>query len=88
MAFRADESIKDDDYYEIPLGCLKSKNIANLWCAGRTISADPIAFASVRVMGTGFATGHAAGVAAALSINNAVAVKDIQKELLRQQALI
>ena len=80
--------VKDDDYYEIPLGCLKSKNIANLWCAGRTISADPIAFASVRVMGTGFATGHAAGVAAAFSVTNQAVAKDVQKELLRQQALI
>jgi hypothetical protein len=81
--------IKDDSYYEIPLGCLKPIKIENLWAAGRTISADPIAFASVRVMGIGFATGHAAGVAAALTINGkSIDIKKIQEELRRQNALI
>lgn len=81
--------IKDDSYYEIPLGCLKPAKIENLWAAGRTISADPIAFASVRVMGIGFATGHAAGVAAALTLNGkSIDIKKIQEELRRQNALI
>jgi hypothetical protein len=38
----------------------------NLWLAGRTIGADAAAYGSIRVMGTSFATGQAAGVAAAL----------------------
>ena len=38
----------------------------NLYGAGRMISADEAAFAAVRVMGTCFATGHGAGVAAAV----------------------
>ena len=81
--------LKEDDYYRIPFGCLVPQDISNLWCAGRTISADAKAFASVRVMGTGFATGHAAGVAAALHVNNATSsVQDVQKELQKQNALI
>ena len=40
-------------------------------------------------MGTGFATGHAAGVAAALTLDNAsYDVKAVQDELVKQGALI
>lgn len=81
--------VQDDGYYEIPLGCLKVQGIANLWAAGRTISADPTAFASVRVMGTGFATGHAAGVAAARTARGLPPeIAAIQEELRRQKAYI
>ena len=49
----------------IPLDSLRAKGLDNLFFAGRTIGADPSAYASVRVMGTAFATGEAAGKAAA-----------------------
>jgi FAD dependent oxidoreductase len=49
----------------IPLGCLKPVGIEGLYVAGRCISTDHDAQASVRVMGTCFATGEAAGRAAA-----------------------
>lgn len=76
-------------YFSIPLGALTPVNTSNLWCGGRTISADKIAFSSVRVMGTGFATGHAAGVAAALyASTNRAEPEQVQDELLRQNALI
>lgn len=48
----------------IPLRCLKPKGITRLFVAGRCISTDHDAQASVRVMGTCFATGEAAGRAA------------------------
>ncbi|VGO12047.1 hypothetical protein PDESU_00596 [Pontiella desulfatans] len=51
--------------YDIPMGALKSENIANLWAAGRAISADSMALSSARVIGTCIATGEAAGRAAA-----------------------
>lgn len=50
----------------IPLGCLKPKGIGRLFVAGRCISTDHEAQASIRVMGTCFATGEAAGRAAAV----------------------
>ncbi|BCJ85685.1 FAD-dependent oxidoreductase [Effusibacillus dendaii] len=82
-------SIKDNSYYDIPLRSLKVQGVRNLWAAGRIISCDPIAFASVRVMGTAFATGHAAGVAASVELNNGeVSVKAVQSELRRQDAII
>ncbi len=49
----------------IPLGCLKPLGIERLFVAGRCISTDHDAQASIRVMGTCFATGEAAGRAAA-----------------------
>ena len=83
------QSIRDQSYYEIPLSCLKVQGVRNLWAAGRIISCDPVAFASVRVMGTCFATGHAAGVAAALSSRGLPADAElVRQELLRQKAII
>lgn len=49
----------------IPLGCLQAAGLEGVWCAGRCISVDQEVQASVRVMGTCFATGEAAGKAAA-----------------------
>lgn len=78
-----------NNYYDIPIGAIKSANISNLWCGGRTISADPVAFASVRVMGTAFATGHAAGVAAALTGDSRrYDIQAIQQELKKQGAIL
>lgn len=81
--------IKDDDYYEIPIDILMSKNIENLWSAGRTVSADPIAFASVRVMGISFGTGHAAGVGAAYMVDHKeLDVQAVREELKKQGAIL
>lgn len=50
----------------IPLGCLRVPEHDDLFVAGRCISVDHDAQASIRVMGTCFATGQAAGFAAAV----------------------
>lgn len=52
--------------FEIPLRSLQSTDTTNLLVAGRCVDADQYAASAVRVMGTGLATGQAAGVAAAL----------------------
>lgn len=52
----------------IPSRCLRPLGIENLWIAGRCISTDHDAQASIRVMGTCFATGEAAGRAACHSM--------------------
>ncbi len=54
--------------YGIPIRCLQSTNLHNLWTAGRSISATSEALSSVRVIGTAMATGEAAGKAAAESL--------------------
>ena len=80
--------IPDNDYASIPLGALEVPSVVNVWASGRTISTDPLAFASVRVMGTAMATGQAAGVAAALSLDAPdVTASDVQKVLDAQHAL-
>jgi glycine/D-amino acid oxidase-like deaminating enzyme len=64
-------SIGGDGYADIPLDCLRAKGLENLCYAGRVIGADSAAYASIRVMGTAFATGEAAGrFSAAGSISN------------------
>lgn len=44
--------------YEIPLRALTSVDTPNLFAAGRTADGDQMAGASLRLMGTAFATGH------------------------------
>lgn len=58
--------IKDKGWYHIPYGAICSSSTENLWAGGRLVSSDNRAFASLRVMGTSLATGHACGVAAAV----------------------
>lgn len=52
----------------IPLGCLLPVALEGIFAAGRCLSCDHGAQASLRVMGTCFATGQAAGVAAFLAV--------------------
>lgn len=81
-------NLPDNDYFGIPLSVLRSKDLNNLWMAGRIISTDSYTHGSVRVMGTGFATGQASGVAAALQSKNNMSIEKVQQELLKQGALI
>lgn len=56
--------------YQIPYRCLYSRNIPNLFLAGRIISSTHVAFGSSRVMGTCACVGEAVGVAAALCMRD------------------
>lgn len=58
------------EYFEIPLTCLISKSIKNLFFAGRCISATEHAISAVRVMGTCISSGESAGILGAKSIMN------------------
>jgi hypothetical protein len=62
------EYFKEDDSYMIPAGCLQSNSVANLYFAGKNISATTKAIASARVIGICLQTGYAAGKLA--SCNN------------------
>jgi hypothetical protein len=74
--------------YEIPLRCLISENTSNLFAAGRTADGDQKAGASLRVMGTAFATGQAAGVAAAMLADGAPVAFDTVRTRLRAQGAL
>ncbi len=52
--------------YAIPYRCLYSRNIENLFMAGRCISVTHVALGAVRVMRTGGMMGEAVGMAASL----------------------
>jgi hypothetical protein len=70
--------------YNIPLRSLYSKNIGNLFMAGRNISCSHVAFTSARVMATCAVEGQAAGTAAALCLERGIA----PRELYRNKALL
>ncbi|HSO85613.1 MAG TPA: FAD-dependent oxidoreductase, partial [Draconibacterium sp.] len=56
--------------YEIPYRCFVSKDIKNLFIAGRLISASHVAFGSTRVMATSGHGGQVVGMAAALCLKS------------------
>jgi hypothetical protein len=77
--------------YDIPLRCLLPQGIERLLLAGRCVSGTHEAHSSYRVTPIAMATGHAAGVCAALAATQQktpreVSVRAVQDELLRQGA--
>ncbi|SHN30622.1 FAD dependent oxidoreductase [Cyclobacterium lianum] len=78
--------------YQIPLRCMYSKNIKNLFLAGRIISATHVAFGSTRVMATCAHNAQAVAMAAMLckehsllpaALNHPAYLPELQKRLLR-----
>lgn len=77
--------------YQIPLRCMYSRNIKNLWLAGRLISATHVAFGSCRVMATVAYSAQVLGLATRYCMNkgispselaNSALVEDLRQELL------
>jgi hypothetical protein len=77
------EGPRDGPYYTIPYRCLVPTGIENLLVAGRPISATHEAHGSLRVMPPCFATGQAAGTAAALAVETNVSPRTVDMGLLR-----
>lgn len=78
--------------YGIPLRSLYSKNVSNLFIAGRIISASHVAFGSSRVMATAAHGGQAIAMAAKICFENQILpreiisknlIKNLQNELLK-----
>jgi len=74
------EYFAEDDYYQIPKGCLMSAKFDNLFYAGKNISATEKAIASARVIGTCLQTGWAAGKLAAAGVSNET-IEKIKEDL-------
>ena len=83
--------------YQIPYRCLYSRNITNLFLAGRLISASHIAFGSTRVMATCAHSAQAVAMAATLCHRERLKPRDLlaaprmevlQRELLRRGQFI
>ena len=69
--------LQQGDYYDIRYGALVAANIDNLLMAGRCISAEHYAEASLRIQQTCMSTGQAAGTAAALSLKEGVTPREL-----------
>ncbi|HOA75391.1 MAG TPA: FAD-dependent oxidoreductase [Phycisphaerae bacterium] len=81
------------EWYDIPLRALLPQHVERLLVAGRSISGTHEAHSSYRIMPICMATGHAAGVAAALAVRSGRAIRDVpasqvQAELRRQGASV
>jgi hypothetical protein len=82
--------------YPIPIRSLYSRNVTNLFMAGRPISCSYLAFASSRVLSTGSICGQAVGIVAALANRYKVSPGEIarthaaeaQQMILRQDGHI
>lgn len=75
-----------EGFFDIRAGAIEAAEVDNLRLAGRVIGADAKAYGSVRVMGTAFATGHAAGISAALAATGGGDVATLQRALREQGA--
>lgn len=58
----------EEGFYTLPFRALVPERVENLMFAGRNVSADPVAFASIRGMPQCMAMGQAVGNAAALAL--------------------
>lgn len=79
--------------YQIPLRCMYSKNIKNLWLAGRIISASHVAFGSTRVMATVSYSAQVLGLATRYCLENKITpsklansskVQELRQELMQR----
>jgi hypothetical protein len=73
--------------YPIPYRCYYSKNISNLFIAGRIISATHVAFASTRVMATSAVGGQAVAIAASLCKKYGCSPRELGQKHLRELQL-
>lgn len=77
-----DAAVTKGSYYTIPFRALVPQTIENLLFAGRLVSADPAAFASVRGMPQCMAMGQATGTAATLALAAGIPVQELDPALL------
>lgn len=80
-------SVPLPDVYNIPLRSLYSRNVRNLWMAGRNLSASHAAFSSTRVMATCAVMGQAAGTAAALCVRHGLLPRQLYEDKVRLREL-
>ena len=72
------------EIYPIPYRCFYSRNIPNLFMAGRNISVTHVALGTVRVMRTTAMMGEVVGLAAAVCHENACLPRDVYTSYLEQ----
>lgn len=76
------KKLSKGEFYEIPYRSLITNEFSNLIVAGRCISANFSAQASVRIQPTCMSMGEAAGIAAAYGLKNNIAVNAIDWDMI------
>jgi hypothetical protein len=80
--FRSIARSKGIQPYPVPYRCLYSRNISNLFMAGRNISVTHVALGTVRVMRTGGMMGEVVGMAASVCMTNNALPRDVYQKYL------
>lgn len=75
------------DWCDIPYRSLLPLEIDNLLCVGRCCSAEFHANGAMRVIGPAMGTGHAAGLAASISVNEKLSPRDIDGVRVRNMLI-
>lgn len=73
------------EFFDIPYGCLVAAGVDHLLLSGRCVSAGYLAQGSLRIQQTCMATGQAAGVAAALSLQHGTTPRELDPRLVVAQ---
>lgn len=73
---------ENGDYFDVRYGCIVAYGVDNLLVAGRCLSAERQAQASIRIQQTCQSTGQAAGVAAAISILEDTTPRQLDSKLV------
>lgn len=74
----------DGDYYGVPYRSLLPQGVEQLLIAGRCVSADSTAAGAIRVMPPCMGMGQAAGIAAAMAVQEGCTVRKIRVEKLQE----
>lgn len=77
--------LPEGETYHIPYRCLLPQKVDGLLVAGRCLSADHDAHASVRSMGQCMAMGQAAGVAAAMICQQRILPREVRMDTLQDR---
>jgi hypothetical protein len=80
--------IPQDDWYEIPYGCIVPADSANLLIGSRSISVDHAVHSSMRVMPPVCSVGQAAGMAAAMAVATGVKPSQLDGKAVRQRLVV
>ncbi len=81
-------NLPEGAWYQVPLRSLRPVGLANVWAAGRCVSADADALASLRVIAPSLALGQAAGTAAVLDLRGEAGSEQVRASLLEQGAFL
>ncbi len=79
------EYLPEGETYDIPFRCLLPQNVEGLLVAGRCLSAEHDAHASVRSMGQCMAMGQAAGIAAVEAAQSGTTPREISMQQLQDK---